>query len=459
VKKLALLLATFAFGPACSWASFDNLAGETWVDSAGPPKGTDTTTFGANVAAGGARPANGGMQALVIGRVNPDISRLAYDSNGVVSQSDGGDILTTLQFQRFDDPHPAMAGDPQSSIVAFSLVTRGGKTTGTGTGGDPNANTKVIFYDAGPDGPKFITQHEPGPDLKAAKIAGGLAFGEVSGDAQHSDVLIAREDEVMIMTDWALPEGTVNGNPSTFKISSCRHNEPTSFSIGLGEFDATNPGQEILISTGPLDGSTGPSKIKAISPASVLAYGGGPVASCFDLTHPVLFEIDKSSSNIVDLGKQMVVTDFGTTASPLPAIVASAPAENKLFIFTGEHGANEVDVPAPSDAGSLGAALAVGDLDGDGVPEVAVGAPKSTADGVTDAGSVFVFKWNGTGLDLVATLHDASPDVEQHFGQSVAIVPFGSGTQNVLVAGSENEVFTYFRLSPLYQDVRAGRAP
>jgi hypothetical protein len=400
------------------------------------------------------------MQALVIGRVNPDISRLAYDANGVASQNDGGDILTTLQFQRFDDPHPAMAGDPQSSIVAFSLVTRGGKSAPTT---DTGVNTKVIFYDTGPDGPKFITQHEPGPDLLGRKLAGGLAFGELAGDPQHSDLVIAREDEVMIMTDWALPEGTVGGQPSTFKISSCRHDEPTSFSVALGEFDAGNPGKEILISTGPLDGSTGPSKIKAIAPAQVLAYGGGPVASCFSVASPALFEIDKSSSNIIDLGKQMVVTDFGTTASPLPAIIASAPAENKLFVFTGEKGANEIDVPAPAGAGSLGSALAVGDLDGDGIPEVAVGAPKSTSDGVTDAGAVYVYKWDSTkstlGPDPVATLFDASPDVEQHFGQSVAIVPFGSGTRNVLVAGSENEVFTYFRLSPLYQDVRAGRAP
>lgn len=442
--------------PACSWASFDNLAGQTWVDSAGPPKGADTTKYGANIAAGGARAAAGGMQAIVLGRVNPDVSRLAYDANGVATQSDGGDILTLLQFKTFDDLHPAMAGEPSSSIVAFSLVTRGGAVAT-----DPGANTKVVFYDAGPDGPKLITQHEPGDKINGPKIAGGLVFGEVGGDPLHSDLLMAREDEVMIMLDWALPEGSVNGVPSTFAIKTCIHNEPTSLSIALGDFDATNPGQEILLATAPRDGTDGPSKIKAFSPAAVLAYPGGPTpaAPCFDPTHTVLFEIDKTSSNIRDLGKQMLVTDFGTAGTPVPAIIASAPAENKLFVFTGDHGSNEIDIPTPTDAGELGAALAVGDLDGDGIPEIAVGAPKSTADGVTDAGSVFVFKWNGTGFDLKTTLHDASPDVEQHFGQAVAIVPFGTGTQNVLVAGSDNEVFTYFRLDPLYTaDVRAGRS-
>ena len=446
MKRAAFL--PFVMLGACSWASFDNLAGETWVDSTGAPKGADTSKFGANMAAGGARPAAGGMQMLVVGRTNPDISRLAYDTNGIVSQADGGDILTTLQFTKFDDLHPATAGDPANDIVAFALVTRGGVQSM-----DPAANTKVVFYQTSTDSPTLKVQHEPGPDLKAAKVASGIAFGEVAGDPTAADLLIARDDQVMIMTDAEKDESA----STMFKISACTHNEPTSFAIGLGEFDSTNAGKEILLATGPKQGDTGASKIKIFAPSAVLAYTSGPVQPCFDATHLVLAEIDKSSQNIVDLGKQMVVTDFGSAATPMPAIVATAPLENKLFVFTGEHGANEIDIPAPTGAGELGDSLAVGDLDGDGVPEIAVGDPKATtSDGVQNAGSVFVYKWNGTGFDLVATLHDAQPDIEQHFGTSVAIVPFGAGTANVLVAGSDNEVFTYFRLDPLYKDVRAG---
>jgi hypothetical protein len=443
--KRAILLA--ALVPACSWASFDNLAGETWVDSSGPPKGADTSKFGANLAAGGARPAAGGMEMLVVGRTNPDISRLAYDANGIESQADGGDILTTLQFTKFDDLHPATAGDPASNIVAFALVTRGGAMSM-----DPAANTKVVFYDTGPNGPTFITQHEPGPSFKGAKIAGGIAFGNVAGDTAHSDLAIAREDEVMIMTDWSLPDA----QPTTFSIASCKHNQPTSFSVAFGDFDSANAGDEVILSTGPLLGNTGPSMIEMFSPGAVLANTSA-VGPCFAGGFSVLAQIDKSNENVVDLGKQMLVTDFGTAATPVRAIVASAPAENKLFVFTGEHGANEIDIPAPTGAGELGDSLAVGDLDGDGIPELAVGDPKATtSDGVQSAGSVFVYKFNGTSFDLVATLHDASPDIEQHFGASVAIVPFGPDKANVLVAGSDNEVFTYFRLDPLYKDVRAG---
>jgi hypothetical protein len=446
VKRATCLL---VFCGACSWASFDNLAGETWVDSAGPAKGTDTTEFGANMAAGGLRPAAGGVQMLVVSRANPDLSRLAYDTNGIVSQSDDGDVQTALNFHTFDDLHPATVGEPGTANVGVAITTRNGINTAST---DPDVNTKLVFYDASMSPPLLVGQVEPPMDLKAAKIAGGFTFAEVSGDPAHSDVVIARDDQVMIFTDWS--QQNVTG--SMFAVKACTHQEPTSLSVAVGQFDS-GMGPEIVLATAPKAGSTGPSKIKIFLPGAVLAYGGsGPAQDCFNGTFSVLHTIDKTNDNVVDLGKQMLVTDFGTTAAPLPAIVATAPAENKLYIFTGDGAANEIDVQPPAGAGEWGDSLAIGDLDGDGIPEVAIGAPKSTSDGVSDSGAVFVYSWNGNGLDLKATLYDAQPQIEQHFGQSVAIVPFGTGKQNVLVAGADNEVFTYFHLAPLYEDVRAG---
>ena len=292
--------------------------------------------------------------------------------------------------------------------------------------------------------------------------ASGMVFAEVAGAADHSDVVIARDDEVTIITDWALAEGT-----STFAFDSCKNNETTtmsSLSIAVGEIDAAAAGPEIMLAVTPRAGDTGPSKIKIFSPDAVLAYPGGnaPAGPCFDATHKVLAEIDKTADNVTDLGKQMAFT----TIAGKPMIIATAPASNKVFVFSGELGATQAVIEPPPGAGSIGDSLAVGDLDGDGVPELAIGDTRASPNGVRNAGAVFVFKYvpaTGT-FALVTTLHDAQPDVDQHFGTSVAIVPFGTGTQNILVAGDQGEVFTYFRLKDdtthndvyLGGDVRAG---
>jgi hypothetical protein len=456
-------LVPLALAGGCSWASFDNLADETWVDSVGAVKGADTNKFGANFAAASVRGA--GAQMLVIGRDNADVERLAYDANGIATQKDAGDILTQLQFTHFDDLHPAMASEPGTGVVAFSLVTRGGSEIT-----DKDANTKIVFYDVSSgDDPTFVKQVEPPMALKSNKLARGLVFGKVAGDDAHTDVIAARDDQVMIITDWALPEGNINGNPSTFAIHACKNNEPsplTALSVALGDFDSTHAGDEVLLAVAPRLGDSGDSKIKIFPAEAVLSGDPSVVADCFDAATPNkqnLAVIDKTSANVRDLGKQMVVANFGTTAAPVLAIVASAPLSNKVFVFTGEHGATELTITPPPSAGSFGDSLAVGDLDGDGIPELAVGDSKATANGVSGAGSVFIFKFNPTAMSftLIATLFDAQPDVEQHFGTAVAIVPFGTGAKNIVVAGDEGEVFTYFRLrdangADIYADVRAG---
>jgi hypothetical protein len=118
-------------------------------------------------------------------------------------------------------------------------------------------------------------------------------------------------------------------------------------------------------------------------------------------------------------------------------------------------GGAEIAIAAPTGAGAFGASLAIGDLDGDGMPELVVGAPKTTVNGVVNAGAVFIYKYDGSKFGEPIELHDSSPEAEQHFGKSVAVAPFGTGNKAVAVVGADGEVFTYFR-TKLYLDVRAG---
>jgi hypothetical protein len=102
----------------------------------------------------------------------------------------------------------------------------------------------------------------------------------------------------------------------------------------------------------------------------------------------------------------------------------------------------------------------IGDLDsfqvanitGDSVNELIVGAPLADDAGPTRSGAVRIL--NPAGMPVADALFDAEAQTEQHFGKSIAIVPFGA--KKILVVGAEGEVFTYFRTT-FYDEVRSGR--
>ncbi len=97
----------------------------------------------------------------------------------------------------------------------------------------------------------------------------------------------------------------------------------------------------------------------------------------------------------------------------------------------------------------FGAALASGDLNGDGREELFVGAPGAEVDGVSGAGVVVVLGAEGGSLRLDAAhiLHDSSPEADGALGSSLAAVPTaaGAGARSELVTGAPgaNRVFVF----------------
>jgi len=74
-------------------------------------------------------------------------------------------------------------------------------------------------------------------------------------------------------------------------------------------------------------------------------------------------------------------------------------------------------------AGSgFGAALAMGDLDGDGSDELLVGAPMATVGESAGAGAVFVFRLDGDAFVLVDVLTDSDPEEGAGLGKALATV-------------------------------------
>jgi len=100
--------------------------------------------------------------------------------------------------------------------------------------------------------------------------------------------------------------------------------------------------------------------------------------------------------------------------------VGANPDQGRVYVFNGVTGGLLLTLndPAPQFAANFGYAVAgMGDLNGDTIPDLLVGAPGQTADGNSGQGQAFIF--SGANGSLLFTLNDPLPQRDANFGRSV----------------------------------------
>lgn len=192
--------------------------------------------------------------------------------------------------------------------------------------------------------------------------------------------------------------------------------------------------------------------------AALLYYGG---AGNFDTTADLTFE-----SNVADLNLGRAFAGFGdVNGDGFSDVSIGAPLydngqtnEGAVFVFHGATTATAnavVDTILESDvAGSLfGASLAIGDSNGDGYADLAIGSPNATDYSIAEFGTVHVVRGSSTGLttDKYQIRGLSSTTTAGRFGSSLAFVDFnGNGFPELFVGAPEETVGGRARQGALY---------
>lgn len=129
-------------------------------------------------------------------------------------------------------------------------------------------------------------------------------------------------------------------------------------------------------------------------------------------------DLDGDGQQDLLVADEKLVTSFsGAELAMLDDATACAPAED---LRTARFECEETDSTGLCAGAEFGAGLAVGDFDGDGKGEVAIGAPEMQVGGENQAGAVFVFDAAGV---LENTLLASNVSSQEKLGRSLVTVP------------------------------------
>jgi hypothetical protein len=446
--RLSALLSILGAGamlvPGCSWTTFDDLKDEVWVDVSGGP-GSPGTTFGIALASVAPSTTGDSTRFAALGRNKPTLTRVSFDANGKRTEVLANDLAETFSIQAFSIS-PAFGGDPTGTMVAYAGLTN-------------NGDTQMVAYDIDNLAvTRSLTVLNQPPETVPLESE-GLAFGAAGGDAL-ADIAFSTRESLFLVAD----PGAADTNLAA-RSHRCVHGGDWSYGVAIGDFLSTSDGAEIAVSIGSQQRSLDGAAVKLVAVSDITQYDTVTKTDCGAVA--ALPGIEKPA--IHDFGEEVLAADFdGDGRSEL---VVSAPSVNQVFLYREDPAApgTLIERVFTGPGNGFGVSLAVGDLDGDGKPELVVGAPRANAEDVRNAGAVYVFAYNTATAAFdetpLLTVHDAYPETEQGFGSQVAlsawridaVPPAPAEVRNVLVVAGKDEVFTYFKEPLLEDDVRAGR--
>jgi len=415
--------AVAALACACSPGHFDDLRDQAWSDSGGAPDGVGSNLYPVAVAplATGAP----GVHVVVAGSDPVAVATVSYDASGSLDAS--GVELTGVAGTTI----PTLATVVGAAAGARPWVAVGGLGTAA----------VVQMFDArtGVDGPLLVGS------LDVSLCGGGGAdlgrhmvwVRTVLGDPTVPDLIATAGNDLVAFPDL---DPTAASHPC-FRCTAVDAGTQPRDVLAVAAADMLPSLESELIVTlrDPTGGEV--NRLHYFAASTIQTDDGG---NCFSTSVSSLPDLPAS-----DFGAAVVAGDLD--GDGFVEVIAAVPSAGIVRVFpgVGESGPSgpTFSLTAVTATSAFGAALAIGDVDGDGKDDLVVGDPDRTMHGANAAGAAVLFgPGSPSGLLEREPIAPARSSANEHFGRVLAIAPFtGPSNHDLLVAGTIDSLFVYFR--------------
>ncbi len=347
----------------------------------------------------------------------------------------GGDVPSATLLYTLDTPNPQRLGEFGYALSLSDVDGDGKAEIAVGVPfedvGDNPAQGRAYLF-SGATGVLILTFDNPEPDA-GIFFAWTVAMGDVDGDGRAEIAVSAtREDasggasqgrahvfsgatgELLDTFDNPNPEIYAQfGNSAAFGDYNGDGRADRALGDPFGDVDGAVTGEVLVLSSGRTDILT------ALSPQAAAEFGYSAAMA----------DIDGDGEAEVVVGARLEDVDGNVD-------------QGRVYVFSGGTGEllYTLDTPNPEPGAWFGAAVAMGDMDGDGWADIAVAARLEDVGDNETQGRVYVF--SGATGELILTIDSPNPQAENgEFGFSLAMGDVdGDGRAEVIVGAPSEDV-------------------
>jgi len=373
----------------------------------------------------------------------------------VLVAATGPACIPTLLFT-LDDPSPDASNGFGHSLAVGDVNGDGKADIAVGAAQENvsgNTGQGRAYVYSGADGSVLFTLDTPNPQAEPGWFGASVAVGDVNGDGRD-DIAVGAELE-----DVGTNEGQgrayvfsgVSGSLLlTLTVPSPNPKLPRSFGESLAVGDVNGDGKGDIAVGVPWEPVGGYQQGRAY----VFSGADGSLLFTLDTPNPqphANFGGDVAVGDVNGDGKADIVV--GASGKN----VGGNEWQGRAYVYSGADGSVlfTLDTPSPQAYAMFGESVAVGDVNGDGKADVAVGAPAAMAPyfGSSAAASAYVF--SGASGSLLVIIPNPAPGYPD-FGYSLAMGDVNGDGMADMAVNWAGRVYVY---SPVPASVSAAADP